>query len=69
MVVRVESQYVDPFQIANAFTRAEMFDEAFYWYEQAVGRGSAVVAYLSVWPDLDALRDDPRYLGLLENMY
>jgi TolB-like protein/DNA-binding winged helix-turn-helix (wHTH) protein len=63
---RFESQYVDPFRIGDLFTFAGMPDEAFYWYERAVENGSAFVTYMPVWPTLDVLRDDPRYLRLLQ---
>ena len=63
---RAESQFVDPFHIAVTFARAEMLDEAIYWFERAIERGSPRVAYLTVWPGLDVLRDDPRYKRLLQ---
>jgi tetratricopeptide (TPR) repeat protein len=67
--MRFESQYVDPFLIAATFIRAGMPDQAFYWIEHAIVRGSPLTMYLPFWPELDALRDDPRYSALLKTMY
>ena len=64
---RSESQFVDPFLVADTFARAEMLDEAFYWLERAIKHGSPRVTYLTVWPGLDVLREDPRYMRLLQH--
>ena len=66
---RFESQYVDPFRIAETFIRAEMPDEAYNWLKRAIAGGSPLTVYLPVWPTFDVLRDDPRYSALLKSMY
>ena len=69
LVARARNTYVDPFDIAEAFARAEMVDEALYWLDKAVAHGSYKMNYLAFWPHLDVVRDDPRYQDLLERVY
>ena len=69
LVARASETYVDPFDIAEAFARAEMVDETLYWLDKAVEHGSYKINYLAFWPHLDVVRDDPRYQDLLERVY
>ena len=69
LVARAEESYVDPFEIGKTYARAGMVDEALYWLEKAVDYGSYEITYLAFRPDLDVLRDDPRFQQLLERVY
>ena len=61
-----ESQFIDPFEIAVDFTFAGMHDEAFYWLERSIERGSPLIMYLPFWAGIDELKEDPRYARLLQ---
>ena len=60
---------MNPFFIGEAFARADRVDEALYWLDQAVEHGSYNMNYLAFWPPFDVLRDDPRYVDLVERVY
>jgi TolB-like protein/Tfp pilus assembly protein PilF len=40
-------------------------DEAFRWLERAVEERSAMIAFLTIEPDIDALRSDPRLAAII----
>ena len=69
LVARSNESYVDPFEIGKTFARAGMVDEALHWLNRAVEYGSPEITYLAFRPDLDVLRDDPRFEDLLERVY
>ena len=69
LVDRSEESYVNPFFIGEAFARAGMVDEALHWLDQAIEHGSYNMNYLAFWPPFDVLRDDPRYMDLVERVY
>ena len=69
LVVRSNESYVDPFEIGKTFARAGMVDEALHWLNRAVEYGSYEITHLAFRPDLDVLRDDPRFKDLLERVY
>ena len=69
LVDRAHESYVNPFFIGEAFARAGMVDEALHWLDQAVGHGSYNMTYLAFWPPFDVLRDDPRYMDLVQRVY
>ena len=69
LVARANESYVEPFNIAGAFARAGMADEALYWLDKAVENGSYEMHYIAFWPHLDFLRDDDRYQDLVERVY
>jgi hypothetical protein len=46
-----------------------MVDEALYWLDKAAGHGSYRMTYLAFWPNLDTVRDGPRYQDLLQRVY
>jgi TolB-like protein len=69
LVARANESYVEPFNIAGAFARAGMADEALYWLNKAVENGSYEMHYIAFWPHLDFLRDDERYRELVERVY
>mgnify|MGYP006899821587 CR=1 FL=1 len=66
LVARANETYVDPYEVAATFSRAGLVDEALYWLDQAVEHGAYKITYVAFWPHLDVVREDPRYLGLLE---
>jgi len=69
LVTRSSEFYVDPFEIGKTFAWAGMVDEALHWLNRAVEYGSYDVMYVAFRPDLDVLRDDPRFQDLLERVY
>jgi TolB-like protein/DNA-binding winged helix-turn-helix (wHTH) protein/Flp pilus assembly protein TadD len=69
LVVRSDESYVDPFEIGKTFARAGMVDEALFWLNRAVEYGSYEITYLALRPDLDILREDPRYSNLVDRVY
>ncbi|MBT8070624.1 MAG: winged helix-turn-helix domain-containing protein [Gammaproteobacteria bacterium] len=69
LVVRAGESYVDAFEIGETFARAGLVDEALQWLNKAVEHGSYKLTYLAIWPELDVLRDDPRYQDLVERVY
>jgi tetratricopeptide (TPR) repeat protein len=69
LVARTSESYVDPFDIAETFARAGMFEETLYWLDKAVDYGSYDITYLAFRPEFDALNDDPRYHDLLQRVY
>jgi TolB-like protein/DNA-binding winged helix-turn-helix (wHTH) protein/Tfp pilus assembly protein PilF len=69
LVARSHESYVDPFEIGKTFARAGMVDEALHWLNRALEYGSPEITYLAFRPDLDVLRDDPRFEDLLERVY
>ena len=69
LVVRAEETYVEPFNIAGTFARAELADETLYWLERAVDNGSFEMHYIVFWPHLDFLRNDDRYQDLMGRVY
>ena len=69
LVDRAGESYVDPFEIAETFSRAGMVDEALLWLDQAVEYGSYEMTYIAFWPHLDVVRDDLQYEDLLKRVY
>ena len=69
MAARASETYVDPFDVAEMFSRAGMVDEGIHWLEMAADLGSYELTYLAYWPHFDVLRDDPRYEDLVERVY
>jgi eukaryotic-like serine/threonine-protein kinase len=63
-----KERYVGPLYRALVWTGLGAKDKALEYLEEAyVGRESAM-AFLGVWPVLDALRSEPRFTGLLKKM-
>ncbi len=69
LVARAEETWVDPYQIGEVYARAGMVDEAMYWLGEAINYGSYETTYIAFRPDFDVLRDDPRYLQLVQRVY
>ncbi len=61
--------YVPSYEIAKIHEALERRDEAFAWLERARTQRSHSLALIRVDPQLDALRSDPRYARLLEQVF
>ncbi|MEE8325423.1 MAG: protein kinase, partial [candidate division NC10 bacterium] len=61
-------RYVPSYQIAATHLRLGETDLAFEWFERAYQERSPRLAYISVEPRLNSLRDDPRFQDLLLRM-
>jgi len=57
-------RYVSPYDIALVHLGLQENDEAFMWLQRALEQRSLWLGYLSVEPQLDPLRSDPRFQGL-----
>jgi TolB-like protein/tetratricopeptide (TPR) repeat protein len=61
-------KYVAPFEIALIHVGLMDYNEAFAWLEKAFDQRSIWLGYLQVEPQLDPVRDDPRFRELLQRM-
>jgi adenylate cyclase len=68
LVTRSADTYVDPFTIAVTFARAGQFEATLKWLGAAVERGSLELMYAGLRPEFDSLRDDPRYVKLVQRI-
>ncbi len=68
LVKRSINSYVDPFNIAVTFARAGEAGETLEWLGAAVERGSLELMYIELRPEFDFLRDDPRYVKLVQQL-
>ena len=68
LVTRSTDTYVDPFTIAVTFARAGRFESTLKWLGSAVERGSLELMYTGLRPEFDPLRDDPRYIKLVQRL-
>ncbi len=64
---RAKREYVEPNQFAIIYAHLGEKDEAFEWLEKAFEE-RADIRGLKVSPDVDPLRDDPRFTDLLRRM-
>ena len=68
LVERSGTTYVDPYTIAVTFARAGQQEATLEWLGAAVERGSLELMYIGFRPEFDLLRDDPRYVKLVQRM-
>jgi TolB-like protein/DNA-binding winged helix-turn-helix (wHTH) protein len=68
MISRSATTYVDPYTIAVTFARAGQPGETLDWLEAAVERGSLELMYVRFRPEFDPLRDDPRFVELVQRL-
>ncbi len=61
-------RYVSPYDIALVHLGLQENDEAFKWLQRAVEQRSLWLGYLNVEPQLDPLRPDRRFDGLLRSI-
>jgi TolB-like protein/DNA-binding winged helix-turn-helix (wHTH) protein/Flp pilus assembly protein TadD len=66
LVLKSRTEYVDPFRIAAIYARAGEAEEALYWLERAVDRGSLELIYITVRPEFDPLRENQRFRDLVQ---
>jgi len=65
LAARSRREYVQPSGFAILHAQLGHFAEAFEYLERAVAERDPLVIFLNVWPDLDPLRDDPRYQAIV----
>jgi TolB-like protein len=65
---RAKSGYQDPVAIAQYYALAGDADPAFQWLERAYQERRPMLAHLKADPNLDLIRSDPRFAGLLRRM-
>jgi hypothetical protein len=58
------AQYVSAYDLALIFVGLQDMDEAFRWLHSALEQRSLWLGYLDVEPQLDPLRNDPRFAEL-----
>lgn len=61
-------KYVAPFETAMIHVGLQEYDEAFAWLKKAFDHRSIWLGYLQVEPQLDPVRDDPRFRELLKRV-
>lgn len=68
LVRRSATTNVDPYTIAVTFARAGQREETLDWLAVAVERGSLELMYIGFRPEFDSLRDDPRFVELVQRL-
>ncbi len=68
LAARSRTTYVQPTLIATLYAHAGNSDRALEWLEKAHEERDPVLPGLSVAPEWDSLRDDPRFQDLLRRM-
>jgi len=63
-----EQSYIPPFGIASIYSGLEDKDKAFSWLEKAFEERDHWMYQFKVFPLLDSLRSDPRFIELLKKM-
>jgi eukaryotic-like serine/threonine-protein kinase len=61
-------RYVPAFHVASACARVKRTDDAFRWLQQAYADRSTNLMFLQVDPNLENLRNDPRYAALVRQI-
>ena len=56
------------FHIAGLYAQAGEKDEAFEYLERSFQQREWAMPQLQVYPQLDPIRDDPRYIELMKRM-
>ncbi|MCG2591043.1 serine/threonine-protein kinase [Rhodohalobacter sulfatireducens] len=67
-IERSKDEYITPWQIGTLYTRAGMKDEALDYLEMAYQENDLNMPYASVDPIFDYMRDDPRFVALINKM-
>lgn len=65
LAARSRREYVQPSGFAALYAQLGRIGEAFEYLERAVAERDPLVVAMNVWPDLDPLRDDPRYHAIV----
>ncbi len=64
-----QSEYISPYSIGVVQAALGETDKAFQNLERALTERDSQITYLSLDPELDALRSDPRFQSLLERLH
>jgi len=64
-----QSEYISPYSIGVVQAALGEIDKAFQNLERALTERDSQITYLSLDPELDALRSDPRFQSLLERLH
>jgi tetratricopeptide (TPR) repeat protein len=67
-IVKSDTSYVTPWQIATLFVRADNRDEALDWLEKAYRAEDPNMPYINCDPIFDNLKETKRFQALLQNM-
>jgi len=65
---RSTERHVPPFNFALVYNGLGERDETFAWLERGVEQRDPKMLFLKVGPQWNNLRDDPRFVSLLERM-
>jgi TolB-like protein len=68
LLERSKREFISPYEIAKIFIALEEFDDAFVWLEKAFEERMGDLMYLRVLPELDPLRPEPRFTGLMKRI-
>ena len=63
-----KSRYVTPAALVNVYVGLGDKEQAFVWLEKAYQEGSNYVVWLKVFPLLDPIRSDPRFINLVQRV-
>jgi tetratricopeptide (TPR) repeat protein len=63
-----EKEFVSPLDLATVYAGLDRRDEAFQWLARAVEIHDPGLVYLATAPAYGPIRDDPRFLALIEKM-
>ena len=63
-----KSRYVTPAALVNVYVGLGDKEQAFVWLEKAYQEGSNYVVWLKVFPLLDPIRFDPRFINLVQRV-
>ncbi|HEX2268676.1 MAG TPA: tetratricopeptide repeat protein, partial [Pyrinomonadaceae bacterium] len=61
-------RYITPAALVNIYVGLDQKDQAFIWLERAFQERSNYLAYLKVFPIMDPLRSDPRFVDLVQRV-
>ncbi len=62
------TRYVPAFHVASACARVKRTDDAFRWLQQAYADRSTNLMFLQVDPNLENLRNDPRFTAVVRQI-
>ena len=68
LIEQSEERFVSPLCIMMIYAGLNEVDEAFEWLEKGYEERAFDITYLNVWPLVDNLRSDPRFVEILERI-
>jgi tetratricopeptide (TPR) repeat protein len=63
-----KTRYIQPQNVALVYIGLGEYDSAFEWLDRAYIDRCGPLTYLKVWPFIDRLRSDPRYIDLITRL-